>query len=1043
MKKRTIYLLVVFTFLLLFGGCNSISDKSFNKMEIAFRNVPNVPLAVYWYWMSDNISEEGVVKDLEAMKRVGINRAFIGNIGGEGVPYGKTPILSDGWWKVMHRALKEATRLDIEIGIFNGPGWSQSGGPWVKPEQSMRYLASTEMIVEGNQLFNGGLPEMSDSAQNVCVIAYPLSDNVGNTEKKSIITNGKDIKIDFKTSKEAPMRTLIIEPKKAMDASMELYYNQDGQQVLLKNIKADRSNLTLHVGFSPLAPIVISLPEVLTDSYQLCVSNQDTLKFDVTLTSNPLVERYPEKTFAKMFQTPLPLWHDYLWERQPEVSDKDLLIAPEKVIDLTEKYNNGILTWEVPEGTWKVVRFAMLPTNVTNAPASPEGTGLETDKMSKQHIESHFEAFIGEILRRIPPEDRKTFKVVVLDSYETGGLNWTDDMVECFIKKYGYNPIPYLLAFKGEIVGNRDISDRFLWDMRRLIADRVAYDYVGGLRDICHKNGLTVWLENYGHWGFPGEFLQYGGQSDEVAGEFWSEGSLGDIENRAASSCAHIYGKPNVWAESFTASGNEFERYPYLMKKRGDLFFTEGINSTLLHVFMHQPYEDCNPGINAWFGNEFNRKNTWFSQMDVFIEYLKRTNYMLQQGRYIADVAYFIGEDTPKMTGVCNPELPKGYSFDYINSEVLMKYATVKNGKLILNGGMEYKILVLPKLESMRPQLLSKIKDFVYKGLTVIGPKPDYSPSLQDYLSADCQVRKMAKELWKEVDSKGYCQYGKGLVFDEQNSLQNVFKQIAIKPDCDIAEDSLDIRFIHRSVNEGEIYFLSNQQECRVSFNATFRTGKGNPELWDALTGEIRPLPQYKQDKNQTTLNIELEPFGSSFIIFRTNEKNKYEGKINFPKGEIIKSLNNDWIVSFDGSGTIEGSVKFDTLYDWSKSKDNNIKYFSGTATYKKIFNLAALPQGDIYIDLGKVMTMGKIYVNDQYAGGVWTYPYRINITKLLNIGSNSIEIKVVNNWKNRLIGDLNLPDSLQKTYSSFSQWKKDSELQESGMLGPVTLQLY
>ncbi len=212
-------------------------------------------------------------------------------------------------------------------------------------------------------------------------------------------------------------------------------------------------------------------------------------------------------------------------------------------------------------------------------------------------------------------------------------------------------------------------SDRFLWDLRRLIADKVAYDYVGGLRSVSHKYGLTTWLENYGHWGFPGEFLMYGGQSDEIGGEFWSEGDLGDIENRAASSCGHIYGKNRISAESNTSSGNSFARYPAVIKQRADRFFAEGINNTLLHVYISQPYEDKNPGVNAWFGTEFNRKNTWFSQIDIYITYLKRVNFMLQQGLNVADVAYFIGEDAPVMTGITDPPLPIGYQFDYINAE--------------------------------------------------------------------------------------------------------------------------------------------------------------------------------------------------------------------------------------------------------------------------------------------------------------------------------------------------------------------------------------
>ncbi|RYD83957.1 MAG: glycoside hydrolase family 2, partial [Sphingobacteriales bacterium] len=309
------------------------------------------------------------------------------------------------------------------------------------------------------------------------------------------------------------------------------------------------------------------------------------------------------------------------------------------------------------------------------------------------------------------------------------------------------------------------------------VADRVAYDYVGGLRDISHENGLTTWLENYGHWGFPGEFLQYGGQSDEIGGEFWSEGSLGDIENRAASSSAHIYGKTRVSAESFTCAGAPFSRYPALMKQRGDRFFTEGINNTLLHVYISQAYEDKAPGVNAWFGNEFNRKNTWFYDMDIFLQYIKRCNMMLQQGKYVADIAYFISEDAPKMTGTQNPKMPQGYSFDYINGEVIKTRLKVKDGKLVLPDGMQYSILVLPQMTTMRPGLLQKIKDLVEDGAVVLGPKPQTSPSLQGYPAADKDVQKLADELWGDINGSSVKTHklGKGMIM---SNMQHAHQQV-------------------------------------------------------------------------------------------------------------------------------------------------------------------------------------------------------------------------------------------------------------------------
>ena len=1029
-------------------SCNktetSANHPSFASIEQGFRSIPDsVQTGVYWYWISDNISKEGVERDLEAMKVAGINRAFIGNIGIDGIPYGDHKLLSSEWWEVLHAALKKATELNIEIGIFNSPGWSQSGGPWVKSSQAMRYLASSDTIVAGPGRMQLTLPSVGKDEQDVCVIAYPALDKP--VAEKSWAINKKSGQSSSSVlvfDKEATVRTLIYRVNTPFKTTAKPWVKKGGKEELLRQFVIDRSNPALNVGFVPYAPVVISLPETSASQFRLEMSEEGEAAGNVTLTSSPMMERYPEKSLAKMFQTPLPMWDDYLWEKQPAVSDASLMVSPDAIKNVTEFSKNGVLDWEVPEGKWVIRRMAMLPTGVTNLPAAPEATGPEIDKMSKKHVAFHFDAFIGDILKRIPEADRKTFKVVVQDSYETGGQNWTDDMISVFKERYGYDPVPYLPVLEGTVVGNPDISDRFLWDLRRLIADRVSYDYVGGLRDVCHQHGLTTWLENYGHWGFPGEFLQYGGQSDEIAGEFWSEGSLGDIENRAASSCGHIYGKRRVWAESFTSGGPAFGRYPYQMKQRGDRFFTEGINSSLLHVYIHQPFEDREPGLDAWFGNEFNRKNTWFSQMDVFTGYLKRCNFMLQRGDYVADVAYFIGEDAPKMTGICTPELPAGYSFDYINGEVLLQRASVEDGRIVLPSGMKYRLLVLPQLETMRPEILQKIKELLQAGACVIGPAPKYSPSLSDYPAADRKVQALASELWGD-QTESVRTIGKGRLFMPATSLQPVLEALNVKPDMRV-NSGTPVLFIHRATDEGDIYFISNQSETPVDINPSFRVAGKLPELWNPLTAEIRLLPEFTCADGVTTVPVRLEGFESSFIIFRKKGTPAKTTARNYPVKEVLATVSSPWQVDFEkGKRGPEEAVTFPALQDWTESTDPSIRYFSGKAIYTNRITLDELPQKALYLDLGKVMVMAKVKINGQYVGGVWTTPYRLPVGDFLRKGENLIEVEVVNNWRNRLIGDASLPEKERGTWTNVNPWNADSPLQSSGLIGPVEIQAY
>jgi len=652
---------------------------------------------------------------------------------------------------------------------------------------------------------------------------------------------------------------------------------------------------------------------------------------------------------------------------------------------------------------------------------------------------------LGEILRRIPAADRKTWKVAVQDSYETGGQNWTDGMLDKFKANYGYDALPYLPVLSGKVVGSPDQSDRFLWDLRRFIADRVAYDYVGGLRDVCKPYGLHTWLENYGHWGFPGEFLQYGGQSDEIGGEFWSEGSLGDIENRAASSCAHIYGKRKVSAESFTAGGRPYQRYPEVMKPRGDRFFTEGINNTLLHVYIEQPSDNQVPGINANFGNEFNRHNTWFSYMDLFTKYLKRCNMMLQQGLYVADAAYFIGEDAPKMTGVTDPALPKGYSYDYINGEVLRDRVKVVGHQLVLPDGMSYNILVLPKLETIRPELLQKIKELVQQGATILGPEPQRSPSLQNYPSADAEVQKLAAELWGDINGTTIRKnaIGNGLVLSGM-TMQEALDLLKIIPDVKVRDED-PLLYIHRTTSEGDMYFVSNQSNQILKVNPAFRITGKQPEFWDAVTGNVRSLPEYTQTASTTSVPLKLEPFQSAFILFRQDAvKKKASLAVNFPEPKSQATITSPWHVVFDvKSRGPKNPVLFDKLTDWTLNQNDSIKYYSGTAVYQNDFQIKKAGKNEkIYLNLGEVSVMAKVKVNGLEVGGVWTAPWQLDITNAVKSGKNTVEISVVNNWANRLIGDSKLDPSERKTWTSYPLFQPGDQLQASGLKGPVSIQV-
>ena len=673
--------------------------------------------------MDGHISKEGITKDLEAMKRVGIGGAFIGVISGQsGAAANPDPkALTPQWWEFIEHAIREGSRIGVQIGMFNSPGWSQSGGPWVTPDKAMRYVVQTETAVKGPQAFAAKLPAPQEGFQPLTVQAFPAP--AGETSFATITSRTADA-IVFQMPENTSARSLTVRPTAAINAAAELQASADGTNFrTVRKFQISRHNMMLGVGPVPLAPVVISFPAVADRHFRLLCVRRDALG-DVQLSAAARVESFAEKSLLKMFQEPLPPFDFYTWPPAPEPESADLSIRPETVIDLTKNLRpDGTLEWNVPPGDWIILRSGLVPTGTTNSPAPAEATGLEVDKMNRAALKAHFDAYITPLLKKLSPAERKSWTHVIADSYETGPQNWTDGFAADFQKRYGYDPLRFLPVMGGRIVGSADQSDRFLWDLRRFVADRIASEYVGGLRDLCHPAGLKLWLENYGHWGFPAEFLQYGGQSDEIGGEFWVGSSLGGVEVRAASSAAHTYGKRVVWAEAFTG-GPSFANTPRDLKNLGDWSFAEGINQFVFHVYIHQPWEDKKPGVNAWFGTEFNRHNTWFDASKPWIDYLRRCSVMLQTGHHVADVAYYIGEDAPKMTGIRNPELPAGYDYDYINSEVIEKHLTVKNGRFVLPDGMSYRLLVLPESATMRPAVLKKLGQLVADGGAVLGPAP-------------------------------------------------------------------------------------------------------------------------------------------------------------------------------------------------------------------------------------------------------------------------------------------------------------------------------
>ena len=1086
------YRLIIFhslVFFLVFSCTDRRSDNqikssiSYEEMNSNFMNPPdNMRPWTYYYWMNNHVSKEGITKDLEAMAKVGIGTALIANMNLRNDEQGKVDMLSEEWKELTRYAIREGGRLGMDIGLFNCPGFSSSGGPWNDFANSMKYLDYTKTKLKGGKSVSIKLDAPVNQFEDVRLLAFPARDQVldnkifkirSNKNLKNLknlldydvetvvdITAHKELVLNFQSEDKETIRNLQIIPSRTkFEMDVAFYGEVAGQWKKIRSFKFDRSYDKNELGFNDYPPVSVSFPKVTSNKFKLVLSNITFPKSvlakkgsgrgiaDIYFSPQVNLEYYIEKSLAKMNQSPYLASDSYTWPDQGEPKDKGVVLTDDKIIDLSDKLSaDGTLTWDVPPGDWTVLRFVLASTGIKNEFSALNASGFEADKLNKDAARQHFESYVGDIFKSMPLDDRKSLKYIIVDSYEVGAQNWTDNFADRFFETYNYDSKPFLPVLTGVVVNSVEESSRFLWDLRRLVADGLAHEYLAGLREMCEENDLQLWLENYGHWGFPGEFLMYGGQSDLLAGEFWTTEELGNIECRAAASAAHIYGKNVVYAESFTSDteAHPFASYPEKMKKRGDWSFTEGINHVVYHVYIHQPYDDKFPGVNAWFGTEINRKNTWFEAATPWIKYHQRCNYLLQQGNYVADVAYYIGEDTPKMTGPTEPELPIGYSFDFINAEVIKNRISVSNGRMVLPDGLSYSILVLPDSETMRPEVLEKIRDLVYQGATIMGNPPRKSPSLQNFPMSDNRVVELAKELWGEGHdgTKKMVNFGKGKVIRLMD-MNEALKLADIAPDLKLPEET-PVLWIHRTLGDKDIYFLSNQSDAKISFDASFRIEGMRPSLWNPTNGSSRDLPQYSMDGLYTKVPLQLEPSESAFVVFGKNEEGlKAIGIKNYGEFTLLQDISKNWSVRLKNDQLkIDEEFELDRLQDLSQLEDETLKYFSGKIIYRTNFEFENESKSDkIFLTLGKVGVIANVKLNGKEIGGLWTAPWRLDLSDHLKNGNNSLEIEVANLWVNQLVKDAFIDIKQRETWMLIDHsYDKNSALPPSGLIGPVKL---
>jgi hypothetical protein len=728
-------------------------------------------------------------------------------------------------------------------------------------------------------------------------------------------------------------------------------------------------------------------------------------------------------------------------------------VAKADVVDLTSKMKaDGTLDWTPETGKWIVLRLGYSLTGHQNSPASPEATGLEVDKLSAEHVKAYFTNYLDQYKDATGGlMGAKGLQYIITDSWEAGVQNWTDNMITEFKNRRGYDITPWLPVLTGHVVESSEASDRFLWDFRKTLADLVAVNHYDQLTDILKERNMARYSESHESGrALIGDGMDVKRKAAIPMSATWTPGGLDPgtevatrykADVRESASVAHIYGQNLVAAESMTAIGSAWAWSPELLKPTADMEMANGLNRFVIHCSPHQPVNDKIPGLGLGpFGQWFTRHETWAEQAGPWMTYLARSSYMLQQGKFIADVIYYYGEDNniTALFGNKLPDVPEGTNYDFVNTDALVNLLAVKKGNITTPSGMSYRVLALDaNAQQMTLQVLRKISEMVKAGAIVVGSKPIESPSLGDDQN---EFKTLADELW--ANEKGENTVGKGKVYGGQ-TIQEVLTALNVAPDFAYTKPKEDtkVMYVHRQWGNVDFYWVNNRNTRVEDLEATFRVEGKEAEIWHPETGKIEQA-SYTIENGVTKVPLHLESSDAVFVVFR-NKAKETTRTIAPTKEDVLATVEGPWTVSFQEKRGAPALVTFDALTPWNENADKGVKYFSGTGTYAKTINAPAewFKEGaQIWLDLGNVQNLAEVVVNGTSLGIVWKTPFRVNVTEALKQGDNAVEIKVTNLWVNRLIGDQQPGVKDKITYTTMAFYRADAPLKASGLMGPVTL---
>jgi hypothetical protein len=1075
-----------------------------SDLEAGFRDPPReAGVRCWWWWLNSNVTKEAITRDLEAMHNKGFSGAMIFDAhganqrGNANVPNG--PMFGGKAWTELYlHALREAKRLDLKIGLSIQSGWNL-GGPGVTLADKAKQITSSEIRVEGPVTFNRKLPIPKanyDYYRDICVLAWPntltaetppftvmastrksthpvehLADGDANTFWVSRGSNAGDGPtpdapewIDFSFEKPVAIAALRLKGRKgygpktcrlrAMDTRQKTgsFDLKDGKNTIsFDPIEGRTIRLIFEGAYDPRCPDAPRNVQVVSAE----LLDRDGQSLTLGASRKP-ISNLTAKTGAKELGGSAPDCR-FLLDHLPAVAGEEDAVL-EDIIDLTDKVDDsGTLKWNAPAGNWVVLRIGYTPTRAHVSTSSDNWQGHVLDYLSKEVFDRYWNDVVDPLLKKAGPMAGTVLTQLETDSWECGGMNWSPGLAGDFERYNGYDILKYLPVVVGKIVESREASNAFLADFRKTIAHCVSENHYRTFAAHAARYDIGIQPECSDPHAGPIDGIKNYSHSDIVMSEFWAPSPHRPTPpNRffvkQASSAAHIYGKRFIGAEAFTTIGPHWNDLLWHAQKPSmDYEFCEGLNMVFFHTFTCSPKEMGQPGQEYFAGTHVNPQVTWWEESGPFMDYINRIQFIVQQGRFVADVLYYYGDHVPNIAvnkGFNRAGSLPGYDYDVTNEDVLLRL-TVSDGRVVVPGGLRYRLLVLPDHRVLSLAALKKIDALLAQGATVLGAKPERLVSRVGGDAAQREFHAVAGRLWGGAPAEhGARQVGPGRLVWGQTS-RALLQSSGLAPDFEAlnTERQADYEYIHYTLDGADIYFVCNQTTEMRKVDLAFRVDGRQPELWDPAVGDIRAASAFTIRGKRTTVPVTFDPHGSLFVIFRSGADGNGKPGTNFPAWQEQQVIAGPWEVSFDPKwGGPAEPVRFKTLSSWTAHNDDGVKYYSGKAVYRTTFDLDNVTaDGSLALELGSVRDVGiaRVALNGKDLGVLWRAPFRVDINEAVKPGENRLEVMVVNSWQNRVMGDEALPENerltrtnIRVTHKGRFKWR----LEESGLLGPVRI---